>query len=122
MMDEEKKFSYTLNLKLKKEEKFFGPGVLELLRRIADTGSMNTAAKGMKMSYSKAWRIINKAEQDLGYSLIIKSVGGSDGGGSVLTEEAEKLIDKFLLFERKVYDKADQYFEEIFGDHWNKGE
>lgn len=108
------KFSYSLNLKLRTNHNFFGPGVVELLERIAKTGSLSTAAKEMKMSYNKAWRIIKKAEDELGQTLITKHVGGSKGGGSTLTCYGEEIMQKFLLFQNKVYTVTNQYFEEIF--------
>jgi molybdate transport system regulatory protein len=39
-------------------ERFFGPGRVELLERIEETGSINKAAKEMGMSYKKAWELI----------------------------------------------------------------
>ncbi|MBS1574946.1 MAG: ModE family transcriptional regulator, partial [Bacteroidetes bacterium] len=53
--------SFTINGRLWIEcnnNRFFGPGPLELLERIDATGSINQAAKEMKMSYKKAWEII----------------------------------------------------------------
>ena len=69
-------FTYSLNLKLKTDRNFFGPGVVEVLQKIQQTGSLNLAAKEMKMSYNKAWRIVRVAEEELSFPLIIKSVGG----------------------------------------------
>ncbi|MTD38115.1 LysR family transcriptional regulator [Erwinia sp. CPCC 100877] len=106
---------YTLNLKLRTDKPFFGPGVVELLQRIKCAGSLNIAAKEMKMSYNKAWRIIHYAEKELGFPLIIRNIGGSNGGGSEVTSDGERMIAKFLLFQNKTYQAANQYFEEIFG-------
>lgn len=109
-----KKFNYTLNLKLRNERNFFGPGIVELLQLISETGSLNTAAKKMGMSYNKAWRIIQKAEQEFGHPLVIKSVGGRKGGGSIVTEKGKILTEKFLLFQKKTYQITNQLFDEIF--------
>jgi molybdate transport system regulatory protein len=115
-VQEQERFNYTLSLKLRTNRIFFGPGVVELLQRISQTGSLNTAAKQMKMSYNKAWRMIQKAEEELGYALIHKSVGGSNGGGSTVTVEGKRLTAKFLLFQKKTYHITNQYFSEIFSD------
>lgn len=120
MMKEQEAFNYTLNLKLRTSRIFFGPGVVELLQRINQTGSLNTAAKQMRMSYNKAWRMIKKAEEELGYPLIDKSVGGSNGGGSTVTVHGKRLTAKFLLFQKKTYQITNQYFEEIFSDELKK--
>ncbi|WP_265457231.1 winged helix-turn-helix domain-containing protein [Enterococcus sp. HY326] len=107
-------FDYTLSLKLRKEKNFFGPGVIQLLQEIEQSQSLNVAAKKMQMSYSKAWRIIQYAERELGYSLIDRSVGGNSGGGSTVTEAGKKITQQYLSFEQKMYARADQLFQEIF--------
>lgn len=112
------KMNYTLNLKLRGEEVFFGPGVVELLQHISQTSSINMAAREMGMSYNKAWRILKRAEEELGFPLVLKSVGGSNGGGSKITAEGKVLIEKFLSFQTKTYEIADTYFNEIFDGIW----
>ena len=57
--------SFSLRVSLRRSEKFFGPGVASLLRLVERTGSLQTAAAEMQMSYSKAWKIIRKAEGEL---------------------------------------------------------
>ena len=65
-----------------------------------ETGSLNAAAKGMHMAYSKAWRLMKDTEADLKVQLLIR-----DGAhGSTLTEEAENLI--------AAYDKLKAHLEE----------
>ena len=73
-------------------KKFFGPGPVELLVLIDQTGSINRAAKEMNMSYKKAWEIINALNELVVHPLVITQSGGEKGGGSVVTEEARKLI------------------------------
>jgi len=82
-------------------ERFFGPGKAELLERIADTGSINKAAKQMGMSYKKAWEMINSLNAQTARPVVIPQTGGEKGGGSTITDEAWQLI-KFhrLLRER----------------------
>ena len=61
----------------------FGHGCVLLLQGIAREHSLNRAAKSMGMAYSKAWRIVNEAEGQLGCKLIER-----DGArGSTLTPE-----------------------------------
>jgi molybdate transport system regulatory protein len=73
-------------------EHFFGPGPVELLERIAETGSINMAAKEMNMSYKKAWALVNKLNEQTIKPVVIPQVGGKKGGGSTLTDEALELI------------------------------
>lgn len=71
---------------------FFGPGPVELLERIADTGSINKAAKEMKMSYKKAWELVSVLNAQAASPVVIAQSGGEKGGGSTITEEAMELI------------------------------
>ena len=84
---------------------FFGPGRVELLREIENTGSINKAAKQMGMSYKKAWEMINALNAQAAKPIVITQAGGERGGGSVITEEAKQLIEyhqklreRFLAF------------------------
>jgi len=68
------------------------------------------------MSYSKAWTLINTLEKRLGFKLLIKTVGGQQGGGSELTEEAKALMDRYNRF-RKCADRVlNELFWEFFED------
>lgn len=73
-------------------ERFFGPGPVELLERINGTGSINQAAKQMKMSYKKAWEIINMLNTQAARPLVVTQTGGTSGGGSIITPEAKEII------------------------------
>src|SRR5690349_14394911 len=90
-----KKFDYKINGSLWIEcegEGFFGPGRVELLERIEETGSINKAAKDMGMSYKKAWEMINSLNSQASKPFVITQTGGEKGGGSLITTEAKQLI------------------------------
>jgi molybdate transport system regulatory protein len=74
-------------------KRFFGPGPVELLARIAETGSISEAAKAMKMSYKKAWELVNALNERSVNPLVIPRTGGEHGGGSTITDEARELIE-----------------------------
>ncbi|MBO5666065.1 MAG: LysR family transcriptional regulator [Firmicutes bacterium] len=76
-------------------EKFFGEGPARLLRKVEETGSLRAAAMSMDMAYTKALKIIRNAEAVLGFSLIYRSTGGKDGGGSYLTEEGKEWLVRY---------------------------
>ena len=97
-----------VKLTLHTGERFFGPGVCELLERIRTTGSIQAAAAEMKMSYTKAWKILNLAEREMGVSLIIRMSGGKNGGSSILTEAGERAVHDFREMEAKVNAEADK--------------
>ena len=92
---------------LKKSDKFFGPGVSQLLHHIDDLKSIQSACKKMGMSYSKAWNIIKFAEKELGYKLLDTKSGGQGGGVSILTNECKIFLDKYdkMMNELNVYTK-----------------
>ncbi len=75
--------------------KFFGEGPARLLRAVEETGSLRAAAASMEMAYSKALKLINHAEQALGFSLVTRTTGGPSGGGSRLTADGLRWLEAF---------------------------
>ena len=97
-----------VKLTLCTDDRFFGPGVCELLERIRETGSIQAAAARMELSYTKAWKILNRAEKELGTNLISRVSGGRNGGSSTLTEAGEKAVSDFREMETKLSAYADE--------------
>ena len=88
----------------------FGRGIASLCLGVRETGSLNAAAKGMGMAYSKAWRIIKDTEAALDLQLLKR-----DGAlGSDLTEAGNKLLDTYLAIEEKLQKEAEELFEAAF--------
>ena len=88
----------------------FGRGIASLCLGVRETGSLNAAAKGMGMAYSKAWRIIKDTEAALDLQLLNR-----DGAhGSDLTEAGNKLLDTYLAIEEKLQKEAAELFEAAF--------
>lgn len=112
---EEKQLHYSLTLRIYGEEKCFGPGIAELLELVRREHSLRKATLVMGMAYSKAWRIIKTAERNLGFPLLHSTTGGSSGGGARLTEDAERFLHAYRLFESAVQSYADEAFIEIIG-------
>lgn len=79
-------------------ERFFGEGPCRLLHLIEETGSLRAAALAMGLSYSKALRIVKRAEKVLGFALTCKTIGGRGGGGSTLTEEARDFLERYEAY------------------------
>ncbi|MPM14372.1 hypothetical protein SDC9_60734 [bioreactor metagenome] len=97
------------------EEKCFGPGVAELLERVDRLHSLRKATIEMEMAYSKAWRVMKVAEDNLGFPLLNSVTGGKGGGGAELTPEARRFLASYRKFEAAVRDYADEAFVEIMG-------
>lgn len=111
----ENMLNYHLQFQVYNKERNFGPGVSSLMKLVEERGSLSAACKEMKMSYSKAWKIINGAETDLGFSLMEGSCGGLSGGRTVLTEEGRVFLEKYLSFEMELQQQANEVFRKHFG-------
>ena len=73
-------------------ERFMGLGRLELLHHIQATGSINQAAKAMRMSYKRAWMLVHSMNQQADHPLVATQTGGEKGGGALVTTEGEKYV------------------------------
>ena len=56
------------------------------------------ACSAMYMSYTKGRQLLNRIEEDLGYKLVARSVGGEKGGRSELTTEGRQLLERYHTF------------------------
>lgn len=95
-------------------EKFFGPGPYRLLCGIEEKGSLRAAAADMGMAYSKAIAILHHAEAQLGFPLTCRKIGGSGGGGSVLTDQAKELMKNYAEYESACNRACRDLFEKYF--------
>ncbi|MDO5538617.1 MAG: LysR family transcriptional regulator [Eubacteriales bacterium] len=116
----QKRQANVLQMKLKvmltKEEDFFGPGVYHLLRNIDETGSIQAAAGKMQMSYSKCWKMINKAEAQMGFKFVDRVNGGKHGGSSTLTEDARVFLDRYKALTEDIGRMSQNFFDVYFRD------
>jgi molybdate transport repressor ModE-like protein len=95
-------------------EKIFGQGPRDLLLKIESLGSINSAAKAMGMSYSKAIKLIASTEKAMGITLLERSIGGTEGGGSKLTSEARDLVDRYNRYEEASREAVEAIYQSIF--------
>ncbi len=107
--------NFTLHLRLKKEEIFFGNGIYDLLLLVEKYHSLNIASAKMGMSYSKAWKIVKKAEKELSFTILERTVGGTHGGGSVITKRGKEFMKKYEAFRNEVNENAAVVFDKYFG-------
>ena len=76
-----------------------GPGKAELLERIGDTGSIAAAGRQMKMSYTRAWGLVQAMNRDFGAPLVRSAKGGADRGGAVLTALGREVLRRYRRME-----------------------
>lgn len=73
----------------------FGPGKAELLRHIAATGSIRTAAAELAMSYQRAWQLVQAMNRLFRDPLVTTSRGGGTRGGAQLTPTGENVLLRY---------------------------
>lgn len=95
--------------------KILGKGPKMLLLEIDKLGSLRQAASSMNLSYTKAWNMILNLEKGSGIKILKKRIGGENGGGSTLTEEARVLIKKFDELEMEVGECIIELYNKKFG-------
>lgn len=99
---------------------FFGPGVLELLGGVRETGSIQRAAKSMGLSYVKALKILRQTEEGFGRAFLKRRKGGSERGGAELTAFGARFLDRYGAFCAEAGRELDARFAEVaaevFGD------
>jgi molybdate transport system regulatory protein len=76
-----------------------GPGKVELLEWIARTGSISAAARGMRLSYRRAWMMVDTMNHAFKQPLVERSQGGAHGGGAVLTDEGATVVERYRAME-----------------------
>ena len=66
---------------------------IDILRRIADVGSISEAARSAGMSYKSAWQAVETLTNLAGTPIVEKVVGGANGGGTQLTATGRLILD-----------------------------
>ena len=113
-MDKDLHLKLTIRMYTDDNQRCFGPGIATLLERVRLHKSLRAAAASMEMAYSKAWRIIRTAEGVFGCKLLSSTIGGSHGGGAVLTPQAERLLAAYRAYQAQVEAFAQEQFQEQF--------
>lgn len=72
-----------------------GPGKTDLLDAIDRTGSISAAARAMKMSYKRAWQLVDEMNRHLDQPVVEAAFGGSHGGGARLTPFGRDLLIRY---------------------------
>jgi molybdate transport system regulatory protein len=78
-----------------------GPGKADLLEAIGATGSISAAARGMGMSYKRAWLLVDTMNRCFRAPLVESAKGGSAGGGAQLTKLGVEVLRRYRTMERR---------------------
>lgn len=90
-----------------------GPGKIDLLENIAAFGSISAAARGMGMSYKRAWDLVEEMNRIFGKPLVAARTGGKRGGGAELTPAGLAVVSRFRAIERAASSAAAQHIEAL---------
>lgn len=81
------------------EDIALGPGKVDLLALVAETGSIREAADRMGMSYMRAWTLIKTMNACFKEPLVEAARGGSAHGGARLTSTGEQALKLYREME-----------------------
>lgn len=105
-----------VQIRLAKQEVFFGPGTARLLRQIAYVRSVRDACKRLNLSYSKGREMLNFLESELGRCVVERKQGGKYGGEAELTEYGKWFLGQYEQLEREMTMTVESRYKEIFGN------
>jgi len=78
---------------------FLGDTRIRLLEAIDQHGSISQAAKAVPLSYKAAWDAVDAMNNLADQPLVVRSTGGKNGGGTLLTEHGRKTIALYRALE-----------------------
>lgn len=77
-----------------------GPGKVRLLAAIRATGSISAAARQLKISYRRAWLMLDALNKACPGGVVDAAAGGVGGGGARLTPLGEEILDRYESIQR----------------------
>ncbi len=87
---------------------------VQLLRFVAELGSLAEAAERMGLSYRRAWGKVREIERNLGLSLVESEAGGVGGGGSRLTKDGDRLVAIYERLRLRMEGDLGREFRQLF--------
>lgn len=94
-------------------ERRIGPGKIELLEQIQSHGSISAGGRAMKMSYKRAWDLVDEIGRLCGRPVVESQVGGRRGGGATLTPFGLTLIKRYRDAERAAFKAAQPHLRSL---------
>ena len=83
-----------------------GPGKADLLEGIHETGSIAAAGRRMKMSYKRAWLLVEALNAGFREPLVTATRGGRSRGGAVLTDLGQEVLAAYRRMEAQAAQAA----------------
>ena len=100
-----------------------GPGKIRLLENINSCGSISAAGRAMKMSYKRAWDLVDEINRICRRPAVERQAGGRNGGGAMLTPFGMSLVERYRKIERSAESAARKELQALRADigHRAKG-
>ena len=92
-----------------------GPGRIDVLQGVAETGSIAEAGRRLGMSYQRVWSLVKAMNGDFVEPVVTKQRGGAAGGGAALTPTGERVLAAYRKAERAAQKAADKPLLELRG-------
>jgi molybdate transport system regulatory protein len=93
-----------------------GPGKVDLLEAIAETGSIRAAGSRFKMSYRRAWGLVAELNGMFRTPLVVAETGGRGGGGATLTPLGRQVVKRFRAMEEGSWSAVERDFRWLSGE------
>lgn len=90
-----------------------GPGKIDLLEAIEETGSISGAGRAMRMSYRRAWLLVDDLNRMFRLPLVEASTGGAKGGGAHLTAMGREVVAHYRAIESKALKAASLHIDAL---------
>lgn len=84
-----------------------GPGKADILEGVRETGSIAAAGRRLKMSYRRAWQLVEELNGYFDAPLVETAKGGAAGGGARLTELGEEVLARYRRVAAAAEDAAE---------------
>lgn len=78
-----------------------------------ETGSISAAGRRMKMSYRRAWLLVDAINQMFVEPVVIAAPGGPNGGGAEVTAFGQRLVAVYRAVEGRLTADANSAFAEF---------
>lgn len=90
-----------------------GPGKVRLLESVEALGSISAAARSMRMSYRRAWLLIDSMNRSFREPVVEARPGGKSGGGAALTPFGADLVRHYREIEAAAQVRFSEQLERL---------
>lgn len=90
-----------------------GPGKIALLEQIDASGSISAGARNLKMSYKRAWDLVEDLNRLFSQPVVETQTGGKRGGGAHLTATGQMVVNRFRALENAAQAAANDHIQAI---------